>query len=591
MKTQYSEAIKAIQAWVTEQKLKSGERLPSTQDMVEKIGFNKSTITRAYLALESAGYVYRDGYKLILREGPTDRTSIDGTVYIISYGNERILKHCESFLNTQGVASCGVLFSPINSNNLIPHLYKIFKKKPAGVILWLPEWIKALRPLLESETTPIVLIADGIPMDLNLTWCGTDLYRGVEKALRYLFDRGHRQIAHLVFHKNRTFEHEIVDCYRAICLQLGLKQSSKNIWIPRTHDPEIVEQTFLEHRKKHPEVTALLGVIWGITRISSKLKSEDLTVVSLYKTSAHSEINLTPSGPAIDYNVSIAQWACNEIISDIKNNQSGLPKLPFRQANFIPDFQFFDPKTQNQSSPKKQGTPIRSHQIPAWESWRKTYVFLEKTTPEWHLIDLSKLANHNMTQKHSWLGADPLLYFSPGLRSVHEIPFQVIDAKNNDGASVVTFRSPKTHSTQKKPLPINVKLLVNKRIKALYFLHACGWVKWQEPFAEYRIHFKKRTPITIPLIPIGLPRSTSNQRSGRLKPNIQDWWRTDDAQDFPHAMYAKVYNPALPLEYERLLYTLEWINPHPASEIDFIEIQVDPKAGPALALIAVTALL
>jgi hypothetical protein len=56
-------------------------------------------------------------------------------------------------------------------------------------------------------------------------------------------------------------------------------------------------------------------------------------------------------------------------------------------------------------------------------------------------------------------------------------------------------------------------------------------------------------------------------------------------------MHATVFNPADPTEYERYLYTLEWINPRPKEEISHIEVRVDSEAGPTLALIAATALL
>jgi hypothetical protein len=52
-----------------------------------------------------------------------------------------------------------------------------------------------------------------------------------------------------------------------------------------------------------------------------------------------------------------------------------------------------------------------------------------------------------------------------------------------------------------------------------------------------------------------------------------------------------VFNRAEPGIHERLLYSLEWINPEPEEEIATIEVRVDPKAGPTLALIAITALL
>ena len=61
--------------------------------------------------------------------------------------------------------------------------------------------------------------------------------------------------------------------------------------------------------------------------------------------------------------------------------------------------------------------------------------------------------------------------------------------------------------------------------------------------------------------------------------------------DYPHAHHVTIFNPADPIEYERYLYTLEWLNPRPMDEISEIEVRVDPKAGPTLALIAVTALI
>ena len=286
-----------------------------------------------------------------------------------------------------------------------------------------------------------------------------------------------------------------------------------------------------------------------------------------------------------------------KIILDIQSLTLGRPIPPAQRALFIPDFltDRLNPIRKPQADILKKTSSNTPQRIPAWETWRKTYVFLEKQNNkdenQWHSLDLTHLANHSMTRERGWLGADPLLHFSPGLRSVHEIPFEVIDGKKNSGQSVVTFKSPHTHSNKGTPLPSNVKLKLHKTVKALYFLHACGWVKWQEPFAEYIVHFKNGRTSKNPLIPVGSSRHPSHKQSTRLKPNIQDWWRSEEAQDFPHAMYAMVYNPAVPLEYERLLYTLEWINPHPKEEISFIEIEVDPNAGPTLALIAVTALL
>jgi hypothetical protein len=133
-------------------------------------------------------------------------------------------------------------------------------------------------------------------------------------------------------------------------------------------------------------------------------------------------------------------------------------------------------------------------------------------------------------------------------------------------------------------------LRVNSRVKALYFLHGCGHAK-PVPFAEYIMHYKGGSSIPVALIPVGSSRRMAAKRLGALKPILQDWWPSGyEPEDFPHAHRAIVFNAADPGLYERFIYSLEWINPRPKKEISFIEVRVDPAAGPTLALIAVTAL-
>jgi hypothetical protein len=131
---------------------------------------------------------------------------------------------------------------------------------------------------------------------------------------------------------------------------------------------------------------------------------------------------------------------------------------------------------------------------------------------------------------------------------------------------------------------------VNCRVKSLYFLHGCGY-EAPVSFAEYVMHDERGNSSRVPLVPLGLPQRTAHKHLRGLKPNLQDWWSGYPQRDFPHAHHVTVYNPADPAGYERTLYSLEWINPHPEDEIRYVEVRVDPKAGPTLALIAVTALL
>ena len=389
---------------------------------------------------------------------------------------------------------------------------------------------------------------------------------------------------------NRT----LVDSFRKICLGLDLKRSASNIWELQFKTQSKNQKTLLDYRKRNPEVTALFctGSDFSDLVIQTFRVPEELSVINLFSSSnEHRRFLTTVEIPLSDYRNIL--WACTEIISLIQTVEMGLPEKIPMQTFFMPSLMVrsstraITPKDQfpTKTPNKMETTP----NINLWGSWQKSYSSLKKGNHQWHQLDLKQLANHSMTKEHGWLGRDPLLHFPPGLRQVHGVPFEVIHENRNHGNSVITFKSPYTHSTKNNKLPVSVQCPVKGCYSALYFLHGCGWGEADKPSAKYIIHFKTKKIVTIPLIPIGPFQNPPPKRSASLQPNIQDWWSDLKPQDFPHAMYATVFNPANPPEYQRTLYTLEWINPRPKEEISFIEIQVDPKAGPTLALIAITA--
>ena len=472
-------------------------------------------------------------------------------------------------------------------------MLKIFAEKPAGVILWIPSWDKCFKPL-ESEEIPMVICSDSTTEELNLHLASSDYFRGVEKAILHLWDRGHRHIAHITTTKKSTHQLEIADHYRKVCLKMGLKKSAATIWEAQEKSEEGYLSLMKERHQQHPEVTALFAVC-NIVALATKIfrVPEDLSVVGILDEIKTCRVPLTTIAFS-DGAESSSLWACTNLISQIQTITLGLPPKPPRHILFVPDLiirKSTRALTPSESRVKKPDHKAEQGRLSPWETWRKTYPFLKKTGfHKWFQLDLTKSANHSMIKEHGWLGADPLLHFEPGLRSIHGIPFQVIDERRNEGRAVMTFRSPQTHTGNQKTLPIKAKFPLDCTVKALYFLHGCGFAK-PVSFAEYIMHFKNGKNETVQLIPIGISPELARKRLGKLKPNIQDWWVEFEQQDFPHSMHAIVFNQADPTEYERYLYTLEWINPRPKDEVDFIEIRVNPKAGPTLALIAITALL
>ena len=605
MKPRYPDAARTIREWIASQKLPLGARLPSSVALSKQTGIPRFTIDRACHDLVTRGLLSRSGYKHFVGAGRPSGSPIQGVVYVLSY-LESYMRTIGRILTERGVNHRTMELSLINYyRSPLPALRKVFAEKPAGVILWLPGWVDGLEKTLASETTPLVICADGVPPDARLHVVGTDCLRGVELAVRHLFALGHRHIAHVRIRSSLPFNRLILEAYRRACLLTGLRSSAAAIWKADSDDEEDFRATMLEQHRKHPEVTALFSTSGAAVATKTFRVPEEMSVVGMYAQHSTCRPRLTTVDIRAD-DGGIFHWACTDIITQIQAIESGRPPKPPRHVFFMPDLiigestRALTPEERGLTKESEGGSgavPHGSLSAPTakidnpWESWRKTYRFLGKGGPRnWRQLDLSKLANHSLTREHGWLGAEPLAHFSPGLRSIHGIPFQVIDEYQNGGRAVVTFLSPHTRTSEGRELPRSTRLPVGARIKALYFLHGCGWAK-SVPFAKYIMRFTDGTTAEVPLVASGQSQRLARKRLGRMKPNIQDWWPLEAPRDFSHAMFAAVFNPSDLEDYERYLYTLEWINPSPGRELSRIEVRVDPKAGPTLALVAVTALL
>jgi len=600
----YPEATQAIRSWIAGRNLAPGSRLPSARLLAKQLGFHPSTLDRACQDLISKGSLVRRGYKLFVGAEPQSRPLIDGEVCVVSYANEKFNSVAARILAERGVKHREIQTSFTRSTAPAVVLRQVFAQKPAGVILWIPHWIESLKPLLEQSKIPVAVCADGVTPGLSQSTVGTDLLRATEIALRHLHDLGHRKIAYVSGPFSVT-EAAVAANFRKVCAQLGF---SAAIWQTEFFDDTAPRETVVEQRKRHPDVTAVFAICTYAAQVTKACKVPDeLSVVSLFDYKPDCRPALT--AVALREDACIASWACWEVISRVQAVESGRPMPPPSHALFVPELTVRE--STRALARRETGKPDvlaigpivpispmgrigsmgRMAASPG-ESWLKTYAYLKRSRHHtWRQLDLSKLANHGMTRVHGWLGSDPLLHFSPGLRTIHGVKFQVIDENLNGGQAVVTFRSPQTHSTEGKELPVRVRLPVRGRVKALYFLHGCGYALAQPAgFAEYRIHFKTGADASVPLIPIGSSKGWARRHFGKLKPNVQDWWPGYEQRDFPHAKYVTVFNPADAQEYERYLYTLEWINPRPQEELSHIEARADPEAGPTLALIAVTAL-
>ena len=584
MKSRYPEAAQAIKKWIADRKFAPGTGLPSARLLAEQLGFSLEATQRACNVLISGGVLSRTGYKLFVGTTEPSRPAVDGVVHILSYW-DGFIHSAERILAERGVKSRAINVTYTNNWNMAPILYRAFAEKPAGILIWIPYWMENLAAALKSTRIPMVVCSDFVPLDIPLHVVGTDNFLATQKALRHLLDLGHREIA-FVCETAHILSLKGVDSYQKACLVMGLKKSATSVWkvdyISENRD------TLIEMRKRQPEVTALI-VYGSNSSVVAKIFQVpgDLSIICIYK-SPQTTVAFS------DGDDSLIQSACSNLIVQIQTIESGRPPRPPHHLLFAPaliDRGSTRALTRQESNSHAPVENVGDRPASPWESWRKVYpLLIESGAHNWLQLDLATLVNHSMTREHGWLGGEPLLHFSPGLRSIHGVPFQVIDENRNNGRAVVTFRSSRAHTAGKKQLPDAVLLPVDARVKALYFLHGCGFARTTQ-FAEYIMHFKNGKTSTVPIVTLGLSPLPADRLPSGLKPNIQDWWSRSEPRDFPHAMHATVFNPGDPMGYERHLYTLEWINPHPGNEISRIEARIDPNAGPTLALIAVTALM
>ena len=130
-----------------------------------------------------------------------------------------------------------------------------------------------------------------------------------------------------------------------------------------------------------------------------------------------------------------------------------------------------------------------------------------------------------------------------------------------NGPSFLLLRSNRiTKDSRGKLLPDRVRLPLKRPVKALYFLHACGWGAQFGRFARYRLIYADKTSAEQPLVVLAGAHPDETDGSGA---NIQDWYFSWDQLARPNAKPYDATPQSNPLASSQYLYSMEWMNPHP----------------------------
>jgi hypothetical protein len=212
-----------------------------------------------------------------------------------------------------------------------------------------------------------------------------------------------------------------------------------------------------------------------------------------------------------------------------------------------------------------------------------------------HHLDLSDKMNRPLNFRRGWLGDLPLGSLPPGRQVIHGVPFRILGGPTRRDRGAIVFQSLRNTTGSTARLPTRVRIPVQRRAKAIYILHGCGYVKSLARFGSYSFHHRKQELGAIPLVALGRPHPGAESweiAEAVLEANIQDWW-----PDFPHCSFRHARMAPLPdlraggpVRGHIFLYTLEWINPTPDVPVSHLEIETDPGQSTTLGVLAATVL-
>lgn len=207
----------------------------------------------------------------------------------------------------------------------------------------------------------------------------------------------------------------------------------------------------------------------------------------------------------------------------------------------------------------------------------------------WEFVSFAGAHTVRPDPEAGWGNRLPIPPLDPGEWLCHGIPFRLSGRPGGD-PSAVLLRSATCPELAGRPLPCRVSLRVGRKVRAVYFLHACGYPPPDGACGRYRLVFADGHAEPLPLVAgrRSLCPNPLRPRAGGRGANIQDW------HPLVRQIKTAAARPVCLVDVRRRLgdigyvYTLEWRNPRPARPLARIEIEAD-RAGDGPAMLAVFA--
>lgn len=575
-------------------------RLPSERQLAALWGLSQAAVNRAAQRLLAAGRLRREGYRLfpVPEENPLP---LGARILVLSQRDLRFPGLAAEAAGL-GLHMDERLF--VGRDELRQHLQAAAAEKDVrGVIMGLGdsgwEWGPEHAELEHRQVACVV--CDEAPTQASLV--AADWRQAGRLLVSHLAVQGHVELVLLGSMRRPQRTAVVREGYEEACLRQRLGGSAERCVEVAAHTPDALEMALVRIRRQWPQVTAvvlhapeLVPLFLVAARRQALRVPDDLSVVCVDDSPAARSAQPPLTCAAFD------RRAHGRLALDVLAREMRLLRRPAIPA--VRQRLRIEPSLVERHSVRPLGgAPVASRPFSAGRAWsrdratrlheaedlrlRPHRVAGETRPHKFHPLDLRALANRSLTRQNGWLGHQPLLHLPPGRMTAHGVPFDIIDERANRGAAAIVLRSQRPLTRDEKPLPVTLSVPVGQAVRAVYFLHGCGYAAECQAFAWYDFILEGRRPISIPIVARGL----ASPPRDALPPNIQDW-----LSDFPQFNTAGVKHFAMtaegdPFEYERYLYTLEWENPRPRDVLREIRLSSNPALATTLGILAITVVL
>jgi DNA-binding LacI/PurR family transcriptional regulator len=580
---------------------KRNQPLPTETELARKWNLSSSAVNRAAHQLIGAGKLRREGYKLYSTDVRTDNIA-GARVMFIAHRSLRANVVIEEAAQ-RGVE---IKLAPIlGIDSMRHHLLEAIRTHVDGVILRLSDsnwdWDAEMAEL-DRLNIPCV-VGEEAPGGVSIA--ADDVGGGVRMLTEHLIEMGHTRIACLSSLRRPIRSGIINRSFEETMLRHGLVESARMHVMASSHSREGMAGALRKMRAQMPDLSAV--ILFDVDIFNAFMQA-----VRSMRLSIPGDLSVCIMGDSIDARAN--EPSITSACFDYNTQMHTALDLVCRQIASVRRWGRIlqRPRIKLEATLRRGGSvrnlgapvemlpkPVQSIARHVWPASRAERVrAVEETwfiphavagtarSGDFMQLDLRGVANRSLHRPHGWLGHLPLQNLAPGIRHIHGVNFDIIDEAKNEGKAVLVMRSSRTLPGARSAIPSQVVLPVERRVKAAYFLHGCGYAADAVPFAWYEFTNANRKVQSIPLIPLGLV-----DRSEAPNANIQDWWADFPQFDAAHVKHLVLAENGDPYEYERYLYTYEWLNPEPESPVQTLTIRSNGDEPTTLGLLAVTLLL